>query len=142
MIEEARKQRPADVADRVEYTVYDFFTEQPIRGADVYFFRSIFHNWSDKYCIQILRSLIPALKPGSKIVLDETVVPEVDKVPKKMEFGMRSGAMSMNTLFNSGDREMSEWEGIFKEADARFHFKSGHQPPGSGLWIIEVEWQS
>lgn len=141
VIEEARKQRPADVADRVQYTVHDFFTEQPVRGAEVYFFRSIFHNWSDKYCIRILRNLVPALKPGSRIVLDETVIPEPDKVPKQLEHAMRAGGMSMNTLFNSGDREMSEWESIFREADPRFHFRGGHQPPGSGLWIIEVEWR-
>lgn len=141
MIKEAEKQRPADVADRVQYTVYDFFTEQPVRGAEVYFFRSIFHNWSDKYCVRILRNLVPALKPGSKIILDETVIPEPEKVPKQLELMMRSGSVSMNTLFNSGDREMSEWEGIFREADPGFHFKGGHQPPGSGLWIIEVEWK-
>lgn len=130
-----------DVADRVEYHVYDFFTEQPVRGADVYFFRSIFHNWSDEYCVRILRNLIPALKPGSKIILDETVIPEPDRLPKQMEFVMRSGGMSMNMLFNSGDREMSEWESIFKKADPRFVFHGGHRPPGSGLWIIEIEWQ-
>lgn len=121
--------------------MYDFFTEQPVHGADVYFFRSIFHNWSNKYCVRILQNLIPALKPGSKIVLDETVIPPPDKMPPQLEFMMRSGGVSMNTLFNSGDREMTEWEGIFREADPRFEFKGGHRPPGSGLWVIEVEWK-
>ncbi|KAF1959528.1 S-adenosyl-L-methionine-dependent methyltransferase [Byssothecium circinans] len=39
----------------------DFFTEQLVKGADIYFFRMIFHNWGDDYCIQILRKLILAL---------------------------------------------------------------------------------
>lgn len=34
----------------------DFFTEQTIT-ADVYYFKSIFHNWADKYCIKILQNL-------------------------------------------------------------------------------------
>ena len=67
---------PADVTDRVEFMAHDFFTEQVIKGADVYFLRWVFHDWSDKYCIKILRSLIPALKDGSRIILAELVVPE------------------------------------------------------------------
>lgn len=61
---------------RVEPMVHDFFTPQPIVGADVYFLRWIMHNWSDKYCLMILRSLLPALKPGAKIFLGEYVLPE------------------------------------------------------------------
>lgn len=37
--------------------------EQPVRHADVYFFRAIFHNWRHKYAVEILRNLMPALKP-------------------------------------------------------------------------------
>lgn len=55
---------------------HDFITPQPIHGADVYIFRWIFHNWSDKYCVRILKNLIPALKPGAKIVVNDTVLPQ------------------------------------------------------------------
>lgn len=65
---------PEDVADRVEYQSHDFFTEQPI-VADVYFFRWIFHDWSDKYAKKILQSLIPALKDGARIVIQDGVMP-------------------------------------------------------------------
>ena len=55
---------------------HDFFKEaQPVHGADVYFFRFIFHNWPDKYCLKILRSLIPALKTGAKVVIIDYVLP-------------------------------------------------------------------
>ena len=59
---------------------HDFFTEQPVKDADVYFFKWIFHDWSDKYSIKILRSLIPALKKGSKIILNEYVIPQPGEV--------------------------------------------------------------
>jgi 16S rRNA G1207 methylase RsmC len=39
--------------NRVEFQAYNFFTEQPVKRADVYLFRIIFHNWSDKYCVKI-----------------------------------------------------------------------------------------
>jgi hypothetical protein len=55
----------------------DFFTPQPV-AADVYYFRSIFHNWADKYCVEILRSLVPALKKGARIIIHERVLPTLD----------------------------------------------------------------
>lgn len=52
----------------------DFFTEQPVT-ADLYYFRTVFHNWADKYCVKILRALIPALRPGARILIHERVLP-------------------------------------------------------------------
>lgn len=67
---------PPELSDRVEFMPHDFFAEQPVKGADVYLFRWIFHNWSDEYCIKILRSLTPALKKGAMIVINDNVLPE------------------------------------------------------------------
>ncbi|KAL8652271.1 MAG: hypothetical protein Q9226_004340, partial [Calogaya cf. arnoldii] len=39
---------PAELADRVSFMVHHMFTEQPVKDADVYYFRWIFHDWSDK----------------------------------------------------------------------------------------------
>lgn len=55
---------------------HDFFTEQPVKGADVFLLRCILHDWSDKYAIKILRALVPALKPDVRIIVNEAVVPE------------------------------------------------------------------
>ena len=66
---------PPELASRVRIMAHDFLVEQPVR-ADIYLFRWIFHNWSDKYCVQILRSLIPALKPGARIVINDIVIAE------------------------------------------------------------------
>lgn len=65
-----------DIDPRIEFMSHDFFMEQPVQGADVYFMRWILHNWSDKYCIQILRGLIPAMKIGSRVVLYEFLLPD------------------------------------------------------------------
>lgn len=71
VIEDAKTKAPAELADRVTFMAHDMFTEQPVKEADVYYFRWIFHDWSDKYCIKILRSLIPALKAGARIMFSE-----------------------------------------------------------------------
>ena len=67
---------PPSLSNRVEFMPHDFFTEQPVKDADVYLFRSIFHNWSDDYCIKILRNLVPALKDGATVVINDNCLPE------------------------------------------------------------------
>ena len=80
---------PAALAERVTYMVHDLFEEQPVKGADVYFFRWIFHNWSDKYCIRILQNLVPALKAGARILINEWCLPEPNTMPISVERQMR-----------------------------------------------------
>ncbi|KAL8710084.1 MAG: hypothetical protein Q9225_007362 [Loekoesia sp. 1 TL-2023] len=79
MIDGAKDTLPDDVADRIEFMAYDFFTEQPLE-ADVYLFRNIFHNWSDSHVIKILQATVPALKPGARVVANDYLIPE----PKSM----------------------------------------------------------
>lgn len=67
---------PNGLKDRIDFMPHDFLTEQPVKGANVYFFRWIFHNWSDLYCIRILRNLIPALKTGTVVLINDFVLPE------------------------------------------------------------------
>ena len=76
MIVSGAEHLPAELADRVTFTPHDFLTQQPVKNADVYFFRWVLHGWSDKYCVQILQNLIPALKPGARVVINDNVLPE------------------------------------------------------------------
>lgn len=76
-VKEGENLLPERFKDRITFMAHDFFTEQPVRGADVYFFRFILHNWSDGYCVQILKNLLPAMKDGSRIVIYEFLIPEM-----------------------------------------------------------------
>lgn len=80
---------PKNVSDRVKFLDYNFFNEQPIKGADAYFFRWIFHNWSDKYSIRILQNTIPALKPGARIIINDNVLPDPGLLPAWTEERLR-----------------------------------------------------
>ena len=59
---------------------HDFFTQQPVKNADVYLIRWCLHNWSDEYSIKILRALIPALKPGARVLVNDGVLPEPNTI--------------------------------------------------------------
>lgn len=61
----------------MEVLAHDFFTEQPIKGARVYYLRNVLHDWSDDKCQLILSQLASAMTPGySKIILNELVLPD------------------------------------------------------------------
>ncbi|KAI1391008.1 S-adenosyl-L-methionine-dependent methyltransferase [Hypoxylon trugodes] len=133
---------PSDLANRVRFMNYDFLSgNQPCRGAEVYFFRWIFHNWSDKYCIKILQNLIPALKHGAKIIVNDNVLPEPGILPQRQETRLRSMDLCMTEIQNSHDRELTDWVALFKAADPRFEFQQSVHPSGSNLWILVVEWK-
>jgi hypothetical protein len=80
---------PEDLRGQVEVVAHDFFTEQPVKDADAYLFSWIFHDWSDKYNIRILRNLIPALKHGAKIVIGEVCLLESGSISYSTERRMR-----------------------------------------------------
>lgn len=62
------------IAD-VHQTVHDFYAEQPVKGATIYLLRAIIHDWSDKYCLRILRRLREAAAPTSRLVVVDTILP-------------------------------------------------------------------
>ncbi|RDW59454.1 hypothetical protein BP6252_12541 [Coleophoma cylindrospora] len=68
---EHRTLLPEAVQSRISFMSHDFFTEQPVKDADVYFFRCTLHNWSDEFVIKALKALVPALKPGARVVIQD-----------------------------------------------------------------------
>jgi hypothetical protein len=132
---------PKSEKGQVEFQAHDFFTEQPVNGADVYFFRWIFHDWSDKYCIAILRALIPALKKGSRVVMMEHIVPEPGVLTPFQERPIRQFDMVMRELFNAKERSESDWKKLLANADERFNVVEIKTPRGSQLGFVVAEWR-
>ncbi|KAK4244016.1 S-adenosyl-L-methionine-dependent methyltransferase [Corynascus novoguineensis] len=61
-------------AGRVRFVQHDFFDENPIKGADVYWLRYIIHDWSDDYCVRILQAIKAAMGPRSRILICDQVM--------------------------------------------------------------------
>ncbi|PCH41151.1 S-adenosyl-L-methionine-dependent methyltransferase [Wolfiporia cocos MD-104 SS10] len=59
---------------RVKLVPHNFFTEQPIKGAEVYFMRYILHDWPDDQCVTILSHLRAAMGPDSVILVADQVI--------------------------------------------------------------------
>lgn len=106
VVEDAKAKLPEEFKDRVTFMAHDMFAEQPIKDADVYYFRWIFHDWSDKYCIKILKSLIPALKSGARIMFSERCLEPPCTLPLRQERWNRS--VSDTTILDSSPNEANQ----------------------------------
>lgn len=63
----------------IEVMPYSFYDPQPVHGARVYYFRSIFHDWSDQICHQILRNTLSAMTPDySRILIVDFVLSDTE----------------------------------------------------------------
>lgn len=130
---------PSHLAHRVKLTTHDFFTPQT-EVAACYLFRMIFHGFADKYCVQILRALIPALRKGARIVVNDGGLPEPGTVGYVEERSMRTLDLFMQVTVNAREREVGDWRELLARADERFRFKRAWKPEGAVMWFIEAEW--
>lgn len=130
-----------EIADRITFQAHDFYTPQPVKDADVYLFRWILHNNSDKYALKILRSLIPALKKGAKVLINDHCLPEPGQENLWDEKIIRTMDLVMLTLLNAQERSEGEFKELFGEADKRFKFLGSKRPKGCRMSIVEAVWE-
>ncbi|KAL9085618.1 MAG: hypothetical protein Q9165_007518 [Trypethelium subeluteriae] len=121
---EVVKQGSSNVPDclqgRIMFQAHDFFQKQPFANADVYLLRLVLHDWSDKYAKMIIQALIPALKPGARIVVNDRVVPERCQTDYLAEREARDYDMYMLAFQNAKKRTANDWKALFADADPRF----------------------
>ncbi|KAL5332549.1 O-methyltransferase-domain-containing protein [Aspergillus crustosus] len=134
---------PENLKDRVSFQAHDFFTDQPagVHGADIYLLRSVLHDWSDKYAVKILRALIPGLRRGAKVLVNERVVPGWREVDYLVERHSREFDMYMLGFQNAKERTRKDWEGLITQADERFQLTGVTQQKGSLLALLEITWR-
>ena len=86
---DSRPPLPSELDGSISFMSHDFFTPQPVKGAKVYFFRWIFHNWPDAYCVSVLQNLISALEPGAQLIINDICLPEPGTLPWRQEVQIR-----------------------------------------------------
>ena len=121
----------------VSFMPHDFFEPQLARG-EVFFFRKVFHDWSDAYCERILRALGPALKPGVKLIVNDIVLPEPNGRPNYAEYVARRMDMAMMVMVNGKQRTLCQWQALICGAQARWQLESVKTQEGSlnGLLVF------
>lgn len=134
---------PEDLKSRISFDRHDFFQPQNLK-ADLFFLKMILHDWPDKYCVKILRNLLPALKEGGRIIIcdnvtlsqryDEDGKPLVPVFVQRMQAG---ADLTMLSAFNSKERTIDDWEKLLKQTNERMKFEKVTILPGA-LWSVLV----
>ncbi|KAK0101069.1 hypothetical protein ONS96_006298 [Cadophora gregata f. sp. sojae] len=117
------------VPDEIIKQPYDFFKEeQPIKGSN-YFLKSILHDWPDSSCLQILKSLAPAMRgsPSSRLLLCELVLPDRNPTIGQV-------LRDMNMLVIAGkERNKLQWEKLLGLAGYKVLGYYGLESPNSSI---------
>ncbi|KAH7122174.1 S-adenosyl-L-methionine-dependent methyltransferase [Dactylonectria estremocensis] len=101
-----------ELDDNIEREAYDFFTEQPIKGARAYYMHSVLHDWNDETCLKILCTVMEAMEPGySKLLINENVIPETGA-----QWEATALDIMMLTLLASRERTRDNWEMLLRKA--------------------------
>ncbi|KAG9235754.1 O-methyltransferase-domain-containing protein [Amylocarpus encephaloides] len=127
-------------AMNVEFMEYNFLTEQTVLGADVYYFRAIFHNWPDESCVEILRNQIPAMKKGAHILIEENLTGPKSQAlyREKIESSMD---LTMLTYFGGAERTAEDLTKIAHMADPKFKVVSASQIEGTPSSLVNIVWE-
>ncbi|KAK6360558.1 hypothetical protein TWF730_006698 [Orbilia blumenaviensis] len=140
-LEEGEKniaQNYPELVEKFQFRHHDFLTEQPVKGADAYLVRFVLHDWPDKYVVQILKSIVPAMRKGTKLIVSDFILPPANILSPWEERRIRALDLVMLKAYNSNEREEGDWRRLFAEADPRLRLDSIKMPTGSLLWIMEA----
>ncbi|KAG1847271.1 S-adenosyl-L-methionine-dependent methyltransferase [Suillus tomentosus] len=115
---------------RVEFVPLNFLKESPVVGKDVYYLKSITHDWPDEESRVILHNIRKAMGPNSRLLIHDCVLsrafeqPDVGAnessevsapEPTLLNFGSHTTHhldMTMWFLFNGKERTLKEFKDI------------------------------
>lgn len=92
----------AGLQDRCELVAGDFFQTVP-PAADAYLLRHIIHDWNDAQATLILRNIQQAMKPESRVLVLETILPPGNQ-PSPIKF------LDLTMMLIPGGQERTEEE--------------------------------
>ncbi|PWY96044.1 S-adenosyl-L-methionine-dependent methyltransferase [Aspergillus sclerotioniger CBS 115572] len=133
VIDEVQGAQDLDAANIVPVK-YNFFTEQqPVKGARVYYFKNVMHDWSDDKARIILKHIVDAMEPGySKLIMEEYIVPDRNA---SAIHGMTDVAVM---VFCSGlERTTQQWTKLLDSVGLRVN--KFWTRAGDGLGVVEAE---
>lgn len=97
--------------DGIQHMVHDFWTEQPVKGARMYYMRNIMHDWPDEKAATILRQVRAAMTLDSVLLIDDMVVPKTGAHWQATQLDML-----MMSVFGACERSESQWESLIASA--------------------------
>ncbi|PKK49473.1 hypothetical protein CI102_4957 [Trichoderma harzianum] len=117
----------------VEKQSYDIWTEQPLKGAKVYYLRNILHDYPDEKSIAIIQNTLSAMSSESVLVIDEIIIPNKGAHSRSTEIDM-----TMMVSFASTERTEKQWISLLNNAGLKVLSKNVYNDATGQSAIIAV----
>jgi hypothetical protein len=133
MVDRARlEMEKAGLAERCTFVAADFFDSVPA-GADAYLLSRILHDWDDEDATRILRVCHAAMKPGTRLLIVDAVLPErACDMPAAIRMDLL-----MLLLLNARERTVPEFDRLLSNAGFSLCEVIATDSP-TGLAVIEA----
>ncbi|KAL4945626.1 hypothetical protein BDV06DRAFT_209360 [Aspergillus oleicola] len=128
VIDEAQKELDEKGIEGVKY---DFFKgPNPVKGARVYYFKFVFHDWSDEKARVLLNYVVGAMEPGySKLVIEEYILPDTNA-----QFLHGTTDMAVMMFCSGLERTRQQWKSLLESVGLQPTFWTRD---GEGLGVVE-----
>jgi O-methyltransferase domain/Dimerisation domain len=103
-----RRFEAAGLSSRCEVTVGDMFAAVPA-GGDVYVLSVVLHDWNDERALVILRRCHEAMRPESRLIIIEIVLPEEPSALHMTDLNLYVGLAGH-------ERTEGDWRGLLERA--------------------------
>lgn len=107
----------AGLAARCEVLEGDFFAQVPT-GADVYILKSVLHDWPDDDAVRILQSCARAMRPASRLLVVERVLPR-RAAPTAQGRDLARSDLTMLLAHGAGERTAAQLRALLVQAGLR-----------------------
>jgi SAM-dependent methyltransferase len=108
------------VDQRIEIIPGDFFNSIPGSG-DLLILKNIIHNWDDKQALDLLKNINRAIRPGSRVLIIEMIVPPGNRpsLAKLLDIQM------MATMLGGKERTANEYRVLLEKSGFELAKKNG-----------------
>ncbi|KAE8333323.1 O-methyltransferase-domain-containing protein [Aspergillus sergii] len=124
---------PGQLDSRIKPTAHDFFTEQTAKGADIYYLKSILHDWDDVASRKILSNIAKVMQPHSRLLINEMILADVNE-------SMIRSNMDMLMLFltNGMERTQTQWNELLATVEPPLKLAQVWSATGDQQCVIET----
>ncbi|RAQ61132.1 O-methyltransferase family protein, partial [Aspergillus flavus] len=124
---------PGQLDSRIKPTAHDFFTEQTAKGADIYYLKSILHDWDDVASRKILSNIANVMQPHSRLLINEMILADVN------ESMIRSNMDMLMLFFTNGmERTQTQWNELLATVEPPLELVQVWSATGDQQCVIET----
>ena len=128
VIDAAKKEVPATLAERIQFTPGDFFKAVP-EGGDIYILKNIIHDWADAESGKILDVIRAAMKGRGRMLLVENIICAPNQI-------CRGKTMDIQMMVRNGGRNRTVQE--YRDLLHAHGFEITRVVPTSGPSVLEA----